>query len=84
MFIKVNDAGSSALPSRTTRRIRAADLLQLYDTAASQAEVMRDLNKIERQNDMEERRTIANGGKRSSRKNRSSKKNTRKSRKKSD
>ncbi|GAU95171.1 hypothetical protein RvY_06838 [Ramazzottius varieornatus] len=52
MFIKVNDAGSSALPSRITRRICAADLLQTYNTAASQVEAMRD--KIERQIDMEE------------------------------
>ncbi|GAU97477.1 hypothetical protein RvY_08763 [Ramazzottius varieornatus] len=45
-----------ALPSRTTRRIRAADLLQTYNTAASQVGAMRDLDKIERQINMEERK----------------------------
>ncbi|GAU93531.1 hypothetical protein RvY_05457 [Ramazzottius varieornatus] len=56
MFIKVNDAGSSGLPLRTTRRIPAADLLQTYNTAASQIEAMRDSDKIERQIDLEERK----------------------------
>ncbi|GAV04238.1 hypothetical protein RvY_14548 [Ramazzottius varieornatus] len=56
IFIKVNDASSSALPSITTRRIRAADLLQTYNTTASQIEAIHDLDKIKRQIDMEERK----------------------------
>ncbi|GAU92792.1 hypothetical protein RvY_04830 [Ramazzottius varieornatus] len=58
-FPEVNDAGSSTLPSRTFETSfedRAADLLQTYNSAASQIEAMRDLDKIERQIDMEERK----------------------------